>query len=73
MNIYVIVYSYDNKSIADDMYFSSYEEAYEWKKKQIDDGDCYNPISSYHFKSLTAFSPTRCTFEPSMETVLATI
>jgi len=51
-NVYVIVYSYDYKSIADDIYFLSYEEAYEWKKKQIDNGKCGNPITSYSVKSL---------------------
>jgi hypothetical protein len=50
--IYVIVYSYDYKSIADNIYFSSYEEAYEWKKEQIANGECFNPISSYSFKAL---------------------
>lgn len=51
-NIYVITYSYDYKSIADDIYFSSYEEAYNWKKEQIANGNCGNPITSYHFRAL---------------------
>jgi hypothetical protein len=56
--IYVIVYSYDYKSIADNIYFPSYEEAYEWKKEQIANGECGNPISLYHFKALIPSSIT---------------
>lgn len=56
--IYVIVYSYDNKSIADNIFFSSYEEAYQWKKEQIANGQCGNPITSYHFKALIPSSIT---------------
>ena len=51
--VYVITFSYDNKSIADNIFFPSYEEAYKWKKEQIDNGQCGNPISSYSFKALT--------------------
>ena len=50
--IYVIVFSYDNKSLADNIFFPSYEEAYEWKKEQIANGQCGNPITAYHFKAL---------------------
>ena len=56
--IYVIVYSYDYKSIADNIYFSSYEEAYEWKTEQIANGECNNPISLYSFKALIPSSIT---------------
>ena len=51
--IWVIVYSYDSKSIADNIFFSSYEEAYQWKKDKITNGECGNPISSYCFVSLS--------------------
>ena len=51
--IWVIVFSYNNKSIADNIFFSSYEEAYEWKKERIANGECGNPMSSYSFVSLS--------------------
>lgn len=51
--IWVITFSYDNKSIADNIFFSSYQEAYDWKKDKIAKGECGNPITAYHFKSLS--------------------
>jgi len=53
--VWVIVYSYDYKSIADNMFFSTYEEAYQWKKDRIAKGDCGNPITAYDFKCLSSF------------------
>jgi hypothetical protein len=46
-SIYVLVYSYDNKSISNFVFFASREEAIEWKKKQIADGECGNTLDKY--------------------------
>jgi hypothetical protein len=56
--VYVITFSYDNKSISDNIFFSSYEEAYEWKKEQIANGNCGNPITAYHIKALIPYTIT---------------
>jgi hypothetical protein len=45
--VYVLVYSYDNKTISNYNFFNSEKEAMDWKRKQIKDKECYNPISSY--------------------------
>jgi hypothetical protein len=51
-HLYVLVYSYDNKSISDSIFFNSSEEAIDWKNQQIKLGLCYNPISAYSVKRL---------------------
>jgi hypothetical protein len=50
--VYVIVYSHDYKSIADDIFFTSWDEAYDWKQEQIANGNCRNPITAYSVKAL---------------------
>lgn len=50
--VYVLVYSYDRKTIADAIFFNSPEEAINWKKQQIADNLCGNPITAYEVKTL---------------------
>jgi hypothetical protein len=50
--VYVLVYSYDYKSIADPIFFTTAEEAIQWKKDMIDKGQCGNPITAYDVKRL---------------------
>jgi hypothetical protein len=51
--VYVIVFSYDNKTIADSEFFTSYESAWEHKKAKISNNECLNPITAYSVKTLT--------------------
>lgn len=50
--IYVLVYSYDGKTIADPIFFETAEDAINWKKKKIANNECGNPISAYDVKRL---------------------
>lgn len=50
--VYVLVYSHDYQSIANPIFFNSEKEAINWKKEQIANGDCGNPITAYDVKRL---------------------
>jgi hypothetical protein len=53
MSIYVIIFQHSGQ-IADNMFFSSEEEAWEYKKTMIAEGHCRNPISRYDVIRLKA-------------------
>jgi hypothetical protein len=53
MRIYVIIFKHNNQ-LADNFFFSSFEEAWEFKKTRIAEGYCLNPISMY---DVTCLSP----------------
>ncbi len=50
--VYILVYAYDFKTVSDFIFFNSPEEAIDWKKKQIEEGICANPISHYNVRGL---------------------
>ena len=54
--VYVLVYSYDNKTISDFMFFQSAQDAINWKKDMIANNECGNPISAYGVKRLDQHS-----------------
>ena len=59
MTVYIIVFKdiYSGaKRIADTMYFSTYEKAWEWKRDQIHIGNCGNPIDMYDVISLRQYT-----------------
>jgi hypothetical protein len=45
--VFVIVYAHNENSIANKLFFSSREEAWSWKKEQIANKECGNPIEAY--------------------------
>ena len=51
-HVYVLVYSYDNKTIADPIFFNTAQEAINWKKDKIANHECGNPITAYDVKRL---------------------
>jgi len=51
-HVYVLVYSYDNKTISDFMFFQSAQDAINWKKDMIANNECGNPITAYSVKCL---------------------
>ena len=47
--VYVLVYAYndDTDTLSDFVFFSSEEEAWDWKKREITTGNCGNQINDY--------------------------
>lgn len=52
--MYIIIFK-EFKTIANDMLFASYEEAWDWKKAQIEARECLNHISIYDVKRLDVY------------------
>lgn len=51
--VYVLVYAHgDERSISNMVFFSSEEEAWNWKKDQIAKGNCGNTIKEYCVRRL---------------------
>lgn len=51
-NVYIIVFSHNN-AIACNQYFTSFEEAKNYKLQQIASGECLNSIDKYEFVVLS--------------------